>query len=836
VFNNSGTVSASSVTGKLRIASPWATVLDSTYSIGTIGAGANVTVTNQVYFSVPAAAPDGTVLPLQFVSAKGTSTWTDIINRVVHAPKMRLTLLKVDDFAPGGNGDGQIQAGETFDLLAYFKNFGTGAADGLTATLTSTDPDVTIFNGSVSLGRATTMQEVTGATRFRVRETTLQENPFVLTLTDNRGRALVSNITLRGPVKPAAPILDASTGATIVIASWQPSAEVDLAGYNVYRGPSGGGPWTRVSVDRTVRVASFRDTGLAPSTRYYYYVTALDASGNESVPSNATSINTNPAQLSGWPIIMGASSSCPVAVGDITGDGSKEIVAGNDHLYAWNNNGIELRDDDGNPQTWGVFANEVQTVNGAVALAQLDNTPGYEIFAVSWDDSNRVWAVRGDGSIMPGWPRVPDWSSPPTGYWSSAAAMDVDGDGRAELFAAAKNGNLYAWHPNGTPLGATDAFKTGLGTYSRSSPTFANVDADPQPEIVYGAPNGQLYIWNADGSNFGSFPKAVGSGCFGNTAIGDVNKDGIMDVVVVTEGGAVHVFNTKTGNELPGWPQRYSLKALPIQPSPALADFNFDGYLEIVVANNDSVQSQSGVRVYNYQGVLQPGWPKLTGGSTSESSPIVADFSGDGVPDILFGNEGGLLYGWDKNGNDIPGFPLTVGDFIRSTPFADDVDGDGAIDLVLAGWDKNVYIWDFPVPYVKAAAQWPTLKHDVQRTGWYDYRPRKPTDGGPEPASNRVPPRISLSQNVPNPFNPVTSIAYGVAARAGQAQLDVRLDIFDAGGRRVRQLLRGMRAPGSYTALWDGRDDHGVHVHSGVYFYRLQVAGETRARKMLMLE
>jgi hypothetical protein len=832
-FNNSGTQSSGSISGRLRIPSPSATVGDSTYSLSSISAGNTSTSTNQTRFSVPASVADGTVLPLTFVST-GNAVWTDVVNRVVHAPRMSLTLLDVDDFPPGGNGDGVIQAGETFDLLAYFKNYGTGAADGLGATLATSDPDVTIFTGSVTLGRANSMQELTSATRFRVRETALQENALTLTLTDNRGRSRVWPITLRGPAAPAAPVLDASAGGGVVLTAWTPSVDADLAGYHLYRSTDAAGPWTRTTLDRTTRVAYYRDTGLTPSTRFYYRVTALDSSGNESAASATTSINTNPAQLAGWPINLGSSSSCPVAVGDITGDGSREIVAGNDHLYAWNWNGGELRDDDGNPQTWGVFANEVLTVTGAVALAQLDNTPGYEIFALSWEDSNRAWVVRGDGSIMPGWPRMPDPESVQKGYWSAASAADIDHDGRAELFASAKNGNLYAWRADGSPVGTSEAFKTNLGFTSRCSPTFANLDADPEPEIVFAAPSGTLHIWNSDGSDLEPFPRTPGGACYSNTAIGDVDRNGVLDVVMITN--AVHVYDTRTGAELPGWPQVYSLKATPIQPSPALADLDFDGYLEIVVANNDSFVAGSGVRVYNHLGVLRPGWPKSVGSNTSESSPIVADLSGDGLPDILFGNEGGLLYGWDRDGNEIAGFPLSVGDFIRSTPTADDVDGDGDIDLVLAGWDRNVYIWDSPVPYSRAAAQWPTLKHDVQRTGDYSYRPRTPTDAGPDPTVNRVPPRAFLDQNVPNPFNPATSIAYGVPRLEGQAAVAVGIEVFDVQGRLVRRLFQGTQAAGTYKTLWDGRDDRGKRVHSGIYFYRLRVAEQSIARKMLLLQ
>ena len=838
-FTNSGNSTASTLTGKLRIPSPNATVLDSTYSLANISPGGTATATLQVVFNVPASVADGAVLPLTFVTTNGSATWTDVVNKVVHAPNLKLTRLVIADPGPGGNNDGVIQAGETFNLIPYWKNYGTGAADGLVAALSSGDPHVVITTVATTVGRLNPMQELTGTPALRLTETVLEENLLTFHLVDSHSRDLVSDVTLRGPAPPASPALDASVGAGVIIVTWTPSAVADLAGYHVYQGLSPSGPWTRVTVDRLARTAYYRSPGLNPATLYSYYVTTVDSSGNESQPSGVTSINTQPAQLAGWPIGLSEVSSCSPAVGDITGDGSKEILAGNAHLYAWNWDGSELRDDDGNPQTWGVFANEIKTITGALAVGELDpSSPGFEVFATVWDDSNKAFIVRGDGSFPPNWPRNPDFTTVQKGYWGDSAVMDLDGDGVCEVFAPAKNGNLYAWHADGTPLGAAAAFKTGLGTYMRCSPSFANIDGDPEREIIFGAANGVLHIWNPDGSNAANFPKTVATATLANTAVGDINKDGILDVVYITEGGALSVINTKTGNQLPGWPKSLSVKSSAKSPSPALADLDNDGFLEIVVANNAFPTAASAVQVYNHLGAVLPGWPILTGGITSESSPIVADVSGDGVPDILFGNEGGLLYGWTMNGQSIPGFPLTVGDFIRSVPVAEDVDGDGNINLVLSGWDKNVYVWNFTAPYSRQAAQWPMLKHDSQRSGLYGYRIDEPTDvgDGGDPAGSPPPPQAVLAQNVPNPFNPTTRIDYGVPQQAGKARSDVALDIYDAQGRHIRRLLHGTNPPGRYSAVWDGRNDRGLQVPSGVYFYRLHVEDQVVTRKMLLLK
>ncbi len=94
-----------------------------------------------------------------------------------------------------------------------------------------------------------------------------------------------------------------------------------------------------------------------------------------------------------------------------------------------------------------------------------------------------------------------------------------------------------------------------------------------------------------------------------------------------------------------------------------------------------------------------------------------------------------------------------------------------------------------------------------------------------------VPPRTALAQNQPNPFNPTTEIAFSVG-RAGR----VELAIYDVEGARVRSLVSEVREPGHYAARWDGVDDRGVPVASGIYFYRLDTAGAHQMRKMVLLK
>jgi hypothetical protein len=88
-----------------------------------------------------------------------------------------------------------------------------------------------------------------------------------------------------------------------------------------------------------------------------------------------------------------------------------------------------------------------------------------------------------------------------------------------------------------------------------------------------------------------------------------------------------------------------------------------------------------------------------------------------------------------------------------------------------------------------------------------------------------------LEQNVPNPFNPTTTIRYTLPQAS-----DVELAVFGVDGKLVRVLQSGAKPAGTFAATWDGRDDSGRSVASGVYFYRLRAGSFNETRKMVLLK
>jgi hypothetical protein len=94
-----------------------------------------------------------------------------------------------------------------------------------------------------------------------------------------------------------------------------------------------------------------------------------------------------------------------------------------------------------------------------------------------------------------------------------------------------------------------------------------------------------------------------------------------------------------------------------------------------------------------------------------------------------------------------------------------------------------------------------------------------------------LPTDVSLLPAYPNPFNPSTTISFELPESAV-----VRLEVFDALGRRVTTLAAGPTGPGRHEVVWNGRDASGRTVGSGVYFARLTADDAIRTGKMVLLK
>jgi hypothetical protein len=116
--------------------------------------------------------------------------------------------------------------------------------------------------------------------------------------------------------------------------------------------------------------------------------------------------------------------------------------------------------------------------------------------------------------------------------------------------------------------------------------------------------------------------------------------------------------------------------------------------------------------------------------------------------------------------------------------------------------------------------------HPICITVW-----EAPVDAADDHDIDNVTHPIALHQNFPNPFNPSTTIEFYLdrTARVG-------LQIFNVIGQRVRLFDLGQLGRGTHSTVWDGKNDTGQQLPSGLYFYRMEAGSQTQLKKMILLK
>lgn len=100
-----------------------------------------------------------------------------------------------------------------------------------------------------------------------------------------------------------------------------------------------------------------------------------------------------------------------------------------------------------------------------------------------------------------------------------------------------------------------------------------------------------------------------------------------------------------------------------------------------------------------------------------------------------------------------------------------------------------------------------------------------------ENSKQNLPIRFAVSQNFPNPFNPNTTIKFDLPQ-----QEYIRMEIFNILGQRVRMLVGDMYPAGSYQIWWDGKNDEGILLGSGIYILYFNAGDFVQKRRMVLLK
>ena len=530
-----------------------------------------------------------------------------------------------------------------------------------------------------------------------------------------------------------------------------------------------------------------------------------------------------------------------VAVGDIDGDGDTDIVgtASQSGVIVWWEN------DGDNPPSFTEYT--VSTPPGAagVDVADIDNDGRLDIVVALDEPRNKIVWRRNEGGDPITWGAYTI-----EGTWRQAweiATGDVNGDGNMDVMCPSWSGARVSWWENdgGDPITWTSHVVAAVTGAHSVRGADIDEDGDMDLAVAAGAANKILVYWSDGGDPISWTAQEVETGFIGarSVRIADIDQDGDLDLAGISWTSDVAWWSNDGGDPV------------------------------VWTKQTISTYAQGGHCVY------------------------VADMNGDNRPDVLGAcSENNRMAWWENGGgdpivwtmhalNDAYEGAITVRDA--------DLDQDGDLEAVGAAWIAGRYDWwetsefessgeltssvldagagnelgeiawtaaepagtgiTFQVRSSNDPGDLGTWSGDITGPGslgatldrYIQYRVMMETT---DPARSPVLEEITFSSSQagvetdvidisasrlsaqPNPFNPHVFISFGLKTAD-----KVRLCVVDVRGRMVRQIADRSLEAGDHQLGWDGRDDCGQPLSSGVYWLCLERAGVTETREVVLL-
>ena len=424
-----------------------------------------------------------------------------------------------------------------------------------------------------------------------------------------------------------------------------------------------------------------------------------------------------------------------------------------------------------------------QGVVGAPAVGDLDGTG--EMSVVVGTLGGELYAWRADGELRAGFPVAMDPAhlDPTmrldTGFFGAPLLTDLEGDGKFDIVAAGMDQYVYAWRGDGSAVAGWPVLcrdpSGNDGARIAATPAAANLFGDGRYEILVGTNEvygntGRVYALWPDGNGHAGGPFLPGwpidvygynlntlpilaTGVSTSVTTADFAGDG-KDRIVTHAGVAPPVIYDADGSivhVMCPWirsPHSGSVEPImiPLDANVAIADLEGDGRLAIIEAGpgiREGIQlAITGLRIP--ADMLIGAWtaddgagltyfPRILEDNVFLGSSAVADITGDGRPSVIAGSGGYFLHAYNALGVEPAGWPKFTGGWLMGTAVVGDMDGDGLLEVAAATREGGLFVWK-----TKGRAdgdiQWPSYQHDAQHSGNYGWP--LPHQAGPDDDDN----------------------------------------------------------------------------------------------------
>ena len=418
-----------------------------------------------------------------------------------------------------------------------------------------------------------------------------------------------------------------------------------------------------------------------------------------------------------------------------------------------------------------------------VAVGDLEGDGTPDVLAAS--GSGFVYAWNADGSEKSGWPvemvgRTPEefkgtdaWDN---GFAGAPTLVDLDDDGTLEVVVAGMDQRLYVFDYSGAPWGpyplelCAEELCGIAGNRIINGVAVGDVDNDGDIDFGVGSNeatkdgrNSISYLLDANtGTMLDGWPveeqglvgeaallPIVGEGHPSSLAFADLDDNGDLEIsspVMLGQSPLYHhdgTVATDLNYVATGFDENNNVtepSLTTMSNNVSFGDLDGDGRPEFLAGGagtyyllslplRTALDYQNVAGAWNTAtGTMMPGWPRQLEDLQFLVAPAVADVTGDGKPEGIFGSAGFLLYAWDGEGNLAPGWPKFTGNWLLGSAAIGDVDGDGYVEVVASTREGQLFAWHTE-GHADQDVQWQSIHHDPQNT--HNYETPVPTQVGP---------------------------------------------------------------------------------------------------------